>query len=48
MFLCTIIFAQEIKPCLFIGTFEKNKRGIDALLLICNSYYKLDLKFKCE
>lgn len=22
------VFAQEVKPCLFIGTFEKNKRGI--------------------
>lgn len=25
---CIIIFAQETKPCLFIGTYEKNKRGI--------------------
>jgi hypothetical protein len=25
---CTTLFAQEAKPCLFIGTFEKNKRGI--------------------
>lgn len=25
---CLITFAQEAKPCLFIGTFEKNKRGI--------------------
>lgn len=25
---CLTIFAQEVKPCLFIGTFEKNKKGI--------------------
>jgi len=25
---CLTIFAQEVKPCLFIGTFEKTKRGI--------------------
>jgi len=23
-----IVFAQETAPCLFIGTYEKNKRGI--------------------
>jgi hypothetical protein len=27
-FLCFSVFAQEAKPCLFIGTFEINKRGI--------------------
>lgn len=26
--LCLTIFAQEAKPCLFIGTYEINKRGI--------------------
>jgi len=25
---CTIIFAQETKPCQFIGIYEKNKKGI--------------------
>lgn len=25
---CLTIFAQEVKPCLFIGTYEINKRGI--------------------
>lgn len=28
LFFCLTIFGQEAKPCLFIGTFEKNKRGI--------------------
>lgn len=27
-FFCITIFAQEAKPCLFIGTYEINKRGI--------------------
>lgn len=25
---CVTVFAQETKPCLFIGTYEKNKKGI--------------------
>lgn len=28
MLFCILIFAQEVKTCLFFGTFEKNKRGI--------------------
>ena len=28
VFCCTNIFAQQAKSCLFIGTYEKNKRGI--------------------
>jgi hypothetical protein len=28
MLFCITVFAQETKPCLFIGTYEKNKKGI--------------------
>lgn len=28
MFMCLNIFAQELKPCLFIGLYDENKRGI--------------------
>ena len=28
MLFCMTVFAQEAKPCLFIGTYVKNKRGI--------------------